>query len=153
MAIRNIVTVPDPILRKKSREVSKFDERLFTQLDDMKDTLIESDGAGLAGPQVALLKRVALVMVEDLFLEMINPIITKSSGKQDGYEGCLSVPGKSGTVVRPNVVTVEYTDRFEIKHKTTVKGFAARAVCHELDHLDGVLYTDKCNNVESDEEL
>ncbi len=150
MAIRKIITVPDEILRKRSREVTVFDERLHTLLDDMFDTLQKANGAGLAGPQVAVLKRIALVLTDEIFLEMINPVIINSSGNQDGYEGCLSIPKKGGSVSRPNIVTVKFQDRNGKFVQKTVEGFDARAVCHELDHLDGVLYTDKATEVFDD---
>ncbi|MDD4839490.1 MAG: peptide deformylase [Clostridia bacterium] len=147
MAKRIIITEPDEILRKVSREVTIFDTRLHTLLDDMKETLLSADGAGLAAPQVAVLKRVAIVMTDEIFLEMINPKIIEQSGEQTGAEGCLSVPGKSAQVTRPDEVTVKFLDRYGKKCKKKVKGFEARAVCHELDHLDGILYIDKCKNL------
>ena len=137
MAKRNIVKVPDPILYKKCRVVEKFDERLWTLLDDMKETLIEANGAGLAAPQVAVLKRACIVDTEDGFFELINPVITSTSGEQTGLEGCLSVPKKYGNVSRPM--------------KVTVKGFTARAFCHEIDHLDGIIYTAKCTETFEEE--
>jgi peptide deformylase len=150
MAKRIILTEPDEILRKVSREVTSFDAKLHALLDDMKETLAAADGAGLAAPQVAVLKRVAIVSVDDLYLEMVNPKIISESGEQTGIEGCLSVPGKCGQVTRPNEVDVEYFDRFGKRHKTTVTGFAARAVCHEIDHLNGRLYTDISLSIEED---
>ena len=141
MAIRIIVKVPDPILTKKCRPVDTFDARLWTLLDDMKDTVKAANGAGLAAPQVAVLKRVCVVDTEDGYFELVNPVITSSSGEQSGMEGCLSVPKKYGTVVRPEKLTVEAQDRFGEKQVYNVKGFTARAFCHEIDHLDGVVYT------------
>lgn len=152
MAKRLIVKIPDPILTKKCRQVDKFDERLWTLLDDMKETVKDANGAGLAAPQVAVLKRVCVVDTEDGYFELINPKITSQSGEQSGLEGCLSVPKKYGTVVRPMKVNVTAQDRFgnEIKYK--VKGFTARAFCHEIDHLDGIVYTSKCTGALLDEE-
>ncbi len=147
MAKRVIVKVPDEILFKRSREVEKFDDRLHTLLDDMKETLISADGAGLAGPQVAVLKRVALVNTDDGFFELINPVVEKQSGEQTGIEGCLSVPGKYGDVVRPEKITVTFCDRYGKKQKAKVKGFTARAFMHEIDHLDGIVYTSKCEKI------
>lgn len=152
MAKRLIVQVPDPILAKKCREVDKFDERLWTLLDDMKDTLFDANGAGLAAPQVAVLKRVALVDTEDGFYELINPVIKSMKGEQTGLEGCLSVNGKYGTVTRANDVTVIAQDRYGKKHTYKVSGFTARAFQHEIDHLDGIVYTSKCSDLMDDEE-
>ena len=152
MAKRLIVQVPDPILAKKCREVDKFDERLWTLLDDMKDTLFDANGAGLAAPQVAVLKRVALVDTEDGFYELINPVIKSIKGEQTGLEGCLSVKGKYGTVTRANDVTVIAQDRYGKKHTYKVSGFTARAFQHEIDHLDGIVYTSKCTDLMDDEE-
>lgn len=152
MAERLIVQVPDPILAKKCREVDKFDERLWTLLDDMKDTLFDANGAGLAAPQVAVLKRVALVDTEDGFYELINPVIKSMKGEQTGLEGCLSVKGKYGTVTRANDVTVIAQDRYGKKHTYKVSGFTARAFQHEIDHLDGIVYTSKCSDLMDDEE-
>lgn len=147
MAKRVIVKVPDPILGKKCRVVESFDERLWTLLDDMKDTVKSANGAGLAGPQVAVLKRVCVVDTEDGYFELINPVITSTSGEQSGLEGCLSVPKKYGNVTRPMKVKVTAQDRFGKECKYKVEGFTARAFCHEIDHLDGIIYTSKCKEV------
>ena len=153
MAKRLIVKVPDPILTKKSRVVENFDERLWTLLDDMKDTVKAANGAGLAAPQVAVLKRVCVIDTEDGYFELINPVITSAKGKQEGLEGCLSVPKKYGKVVRPEEISVEAFDRFGKKQVYEVKGFTARAFCHEIDHLDGIVYTSKAVEfVDSDED-
>ena len=146
MAIRLIVKVPDPILTKKCRVVENFDGRLWTLLDDMKDTVKDANGAGLAAPQVAVLKRVCVVDTEDGYFELVNPVIKSASGEQEGLEGCLSVPKKYGTVVRPAKLTVEAQDRFGNKQVYKVKGFTARAFCHEIDHLDGIVYTSKATD-------
>ena len=109
----------------------------------MKETVRAENGAGLAAPQIGLNKRVVVIDVEEGFFELVNPVIVSKKGEQTGPEGCLSVKGKQGTVTRPNKVKAEYRDRNGKKHKLTAEGFFARAVCHELDHLDGILYTDK----------
>lgn len=154
MAIRNIVEVGDDILNKKCRPVTEFNPRLYTLLDDMHDTLTAAQGAGLAGPQVGVLRRLALVMLEDeSFLEIINPEILSAEGEQNGAEGCLSVPGKYGMVKRPMKVRVRYQDRNAQWHEREAEGFTARAFCHEIDHLDGHLYTELVTEyLEPDEE-
>ncbi len=143
MAKRIIVKVPDPILGKKCREVDTFDERLWTLLDDMKDTVKAANGAGLAAPQVAVLKRVCVVDTEDGYFELINPVVRFQSGAQTGAEACLSVPKKYGTVTRPMKISVLAKDRFGQDVKYKVSGFTARAFMHEIDHLDGIVYTSK----------
>ena len=148
MAIRNVVQVGDDVLRQKCLPVERFDEKLHALLDDMKDTVKKEQGAGLAAPQVGLLHRLAVVDVEEGYFELINPVIHTQKGEQTGWEGCLSVRGKSGVVSRPMKVTVSYQDRFGEKHILKAKGFFARAICHELDHLDGVLYIDKASHIE-----
>lgn len=150
MAIRKVVQVGDEVLRTKCFPVESFDERLHTLLDDMKDTLEKEDGAGLAAPQVGVLLRVAVVKVEEGYFEFINPVITAQKGAQEGWEGCLSVRGKRGVVVRPQKVEVSYFDRNGTAQKLRAKGFFARAICHEFDHLDGVLYIDKAEYVCTD---
>lgn len=150
MAIRNIVKVPDPILTKKCREVENFDQRLWTLLDDLKDTVKSADGAGLAAPQVAVLKRVCVVDTEDGYFELVNPVLVSSSGEQDGLEGCLSVPHKYGHVKRAMKITVVAKDRNGVEQKYKVKGFTARAFLHEMDHLDGIVYTSKAYDFEDD---
>ncbi len=152
MAKRLIVQVPDPILSKRCREVEVFDEKLWTLVEDMKETLFDANGAGLAAPQVAVLKRVALVDTEDGFYELINPVVKSMKGEQTGLEGCLSVKGKYGNVTRANEVKVEAQDRFGKKHTYKVSGFTARAFQHEIDHLDGIVYTSKCKDLMEDEE-
>ena len=143
MALRNIVKEGDSVLRKKCKEVTDFNERLHILLDDMKETLIEAEGAGLAAPQVGILKRVAIVSVDDDYYEIINPEIIATSGEQTGPEGCLSVPGVYGTVSRPMKVTVKAQDRFGKEFTVSGEGLLARAFCHEIDHLDGTLFKDK----------
>ena len=142
MAIRNVVQVGDETLRKKCFAVEKFDEGLWQLLDDMK-------GAGLAAPQVGVLRRVVVVDVEEGFFEFINPKITAQKGEQCGWEGCLSVRGKRGVVSRPMKVKLSYLDRYGKEQTLSAKGFFARAICHELDHLDGILYIDKAQHIEA----
>ena len=148
MAIRNIIQLGDPTLRKKSFEVTDFGEKTKILLDDMKDTLIKAQGAGLAAPQVGVLRRVFIVSVDDEYYECINPVITAKSGSQVGEEGCLSVKGKFGTVERPNKVTVKAFDRNGKPFTVKAEGFLARAFCHEYDHLDGIVYVDKATDIQ-----
>ena len=148
MAIRNVVQVGDDVLRQKCFPVEVFDEKLHALLDDMKETVKKEEGAGLAAPQIGILRRLAVVDVEEGYFELINPVIVQQKGEQTGWEGCLSVRGKSGIVSRPMKVTVVYQDRFGEKQVVKAKGFFARALCHELDHLDGVLYIDKATHIE-----
>lgn len=147
MARRYVVQTGDPVLRKKCEEVRAFNGELFALLDDMKETVRAEDGAGLAAPQIGIDRRIVVIDVEEGFFELINPVIISEKGEQVGSEGCLSVKGKQGTVARPEKVKCEYRDRYGKKHKLTAEGFFARAVCHELDHLDGILYTDKAIEV------
>lgn len=148
MAIRNVVQVGDDVLRQRCFEVEVFDEKLRRLLDDMKDTVLKEEGAGLAAPQVGVLKRVAVVNVDEGYFEFINPVILSQKGEQRGYEGCLSVRGKRGVVSRPMKLKMSFFDRNGDKYILQAKGFFARAICHELDHLDGVLYIDKAEFVE-----
>lgn len=151
MAIRNIVQVGDDVLRKKSFPVTDFGEKTSMLLDDMKETLIKAEGAGLAAPQVGVLRRMFVVMLEDEgYFEFINPKIVSTSGSQTGVEGCLSVKGKWGDVTRPNKLTIEFQDRNAKWHTLNASGFFAKAICHEYDHLDGILYIDKASNVRSE---
>ena len=150
MALRNIVQIGDETLRKKSFEVTDFGEKTSQLLDDMKQTLIKAQGVGLAAPQIGVLRRVFIVMIDDDYFECINPEIVKQSGKQVGEEGCLSVKGKYGTVERPEKVTVTAYDRNGKKFTVNAKGFMARAICHEYDHLNGILYVDKATSVMED---
>ena len=143
MAIRKVVTKEDPILRKTSRKVENFNERLWTLLDDMKDTMYQAEGVGLAAVQVGILRRVVVVDVGDGFLELINPEIIEVSGEIADVEGCLSVPGENGTVVRPEYVKIKAQNRQGVWRRYEGTGLKARCFCHEIDHLDGILYTDK----------
>ena len=142
MARRFVVQTGEPVLREKCIEVKSFNKELWDLLEDMKETVRAENGAGLAAPQIGLNKRVVVIDVEEGFFELVNPVILSKKGEQTGPEGCLSVKGKQGTVTRPDKVKAEYRDRYGKKHKLTAEGFFARAVCHELDHLDGILYTD-----------
>ncbi len=151
MAKRQIIQVPDPILYKKCRVVENFDKKLHDLLDDMKETLEYANGAGLAAPQVAILKRVAIVMTEDGYFELVNPVIKSAKGSQTDIEGCLSVKGKYGEVTRAKEVVVVAQDRYGNEQKYKVKGYTARAFQHEIDHLDGIIYTSKCDNLEDEE--
>ena len=148
MAIRNVVQVGDDVLRQKCFPVEAFDEKLHALLEDMKETVKKEEGAGLAAPQIGILRRLAVVDVEEGYFELINPVIVQQKGEQTGWEGCLSVRGKSGVVSRPMKVTVVYQNRFGEKQIVKAKGFFARAICHELDHLDGILYIDKATHIE-----
>lgn len=147
MAIRNIIQMGDPTLRKKSFDVVDFGEKTHQLLDDMRETLIKANGAGLAAPQVGVLRRIFVVSVDGQYYECINPTITKRCGSQIGEEGCLSVKGKYGTVERPNKVTVKAVDRYGKPFTVNAEGFLARAFCHEYDHLDGIIYLDKATDV------
>lgn len=143
MAIRNIVTLGDDVLRKVCRTQLTFDQKLHTILDDMKETMYKADGVGLAAPQVGLLRRFCIVDVGEGLIELINPVITEKSGEQTGSEGCLSLPGKYDEVTRPMKVTVRAQDRNGNNFTVTGEGLLARALCHEIDHLDGILYIDR----------
>ncbi len=141
MALRNIVKKGDPILFKKSRVVEKFDTRLCILLDDMAETMRQAEGVGLAAVQVGVLKRVVVIDVGDGLMELINPEITKAEGEQRESEGCLSFPGEYGVTLRPAKVQVKAQDRNGKWHIYTGEGLKARAFCHEIDHLDGVVFT------------
>ena len=143
MAIRTILTQGDEALGKKCRVVTDFNDRLHQLLDDMADTMYEADGAGLAAPQVGILKRVVVIDVGEGLLEMVNPEIIEAEGEQICIEGCLSVPGKRGKVIRPAKLRVHAQDRDGKHIEFEAEDFLANAVCHELDHLDGVVYVDK----------
>ncbi len=147
MSVRYVVQTGDPVLRQKCEPVKNFNAGLWALLDDMKATVRAENGAGLAAPQVGVAIRAVVIDVEEGFFELINPVIISVKGEQTGPEGCLSVKGRQGTVTRPQRVKAEYRDRNGKKHKLTAEGFFARAVCHELDHLDGILYTDIAEEV------
>ena len=145
---RIIIKETDPTLRKISKPVKEFDERLHILLDDMADTMYKADGAGLSAVQVGVLKRAFVIDVGKGIVEFINPELIKSSGKNKiKEEGCLSVPGKYGYVDRPETVWVKYQDRFGNMVEDKLKGYAAKAFCHEYDHLDGILFIDKATKI------
>lgn len=144
MAKRNIVKLGDDILRKVCRTQLTFDEKLHQVLDDMAETMYEAEGVGLAAPQVGILRRYCIVDTGDGLIELINPVIVeKSEETQTGNEGCLSIPDRYETVTRPMKVTVRAQNRFGVNFTVTGEGLKARALCHEIDHLDGILYIDK----------
>ena len=155
MALRKIVEQGDECLTKVCRPVTEFNSRLHELLDDMVETLADANGAGLAAPQVGVLRRVCIVMDEDSgeYIELINPEIVAQSGEQTGLEGCLSVPGKWGIVTRPNVVRVRAQDRDGNWFEVEGEDMTARCFCHEIEHLDGHLYTEHIDHFLSDEEL
>lgn len=143
MALLNIVKEGDPILRKQSRPIEEITPRILTLLDDMKDTMHAANGCGLAAVQVGVLRRCVVIEVEDgKIYEMINPRIVFRAGRQEEQEGCLSVPEKWGITARPARVTARYLDRNGKECELRGEGLLARAICHELDHLDGKLFTD-----------
>ncbi len=153
MALRNILTDKEPALHKVCRPVTNFDARLHTLLDDMRDTLIESGGVGLAAPQVGILRRVVLVDTGEEILELVNPELIKTDGEQEGPEGCLSVPGKYGLVRRPYYAAVRAQNRHGQWYEAQGEELIARCFCHELDHLDGIVYTEVMERLLTDEEL
>lgn len=142
MALRNIVKVGDDILKKKCREVTVFDDKLWVLLDDMLETMREANGVGLAAPQVGILRRVAVIDVGEGPIELINPVITSMRGKQRDVEGCLSVPGQWGYVTRPAKVKVTAMNRYGKEFKVEGTELLARALCHEIDHLNGTVFLD-----------
>ena len=154
MALRRIVEQGDECLEKVCRPVKDFNRRLHILLDDMAETLREANGAGLAAPQVGVLRRVCIVMDEnEEIIELINPVIVSQEGEQTGLEGCLSVPGKWGVVTRPNRVKVQAQDRNGVLFVREGEGLTARAFCHEIDHLDGHLFVEHVDHFLSEQEL
>lgn len=160
MAIRNIVKKGDKVLETKCRTVIDFNDRLHTLLDDMKETLESAGGVGLAAPQVGVLRRAVIVLEtnvgedgEEYFVELINPEIIKKDGEQTGAEGCLSLPGKYGVVTRPDHVVVRAQDRFGNTFEVEGEHLTARCYCHELDHLEGVLFTQRAERMLEPDEL
>ena len=156
MGTRKIVTLGDDTLRKHCKPQEKFDRRLATLLKDMAETMYKAEGVGLAAPQVGILRRAAVVDVtEDHsgLLELVNPEIIEREGEQTGREGCLSVPGRQGVVTRPMKVKVRFQDRNGDTFEIETEGFEARAICHELDHLDGTLYIDVMDRELTEEEI
>ena len=155
MALRKIVEVGDECLNKVCRPVTEFNPRLHALMDDLIETLSDANGAGLAAPQVGVLRRVCIVLDEDSgeYIELVNPKITVACGEQTGLEGCLSVPGKWGIVTRPDVVRVRAQDRDGTWFEVEGEGLTARAFCHEIEHLDGHLFVEHVDHFLSDEEL
>ena len=153
MAIRNIVKFGDEVLEKECRKVEKFDKKLHQLLDDMGETLADANGAGLAAPQVGILRSVCVVDVGEGPIELVNPEILHTEGEQEGPEGCLSYPGEYGLVKRPMKVTVRAQDRDGNWFEATGEGLCARAFCHEIDHLHGVLFTSHVSRMLTREEL
>lgn len=143
MAIRNIVKIGDDALRKVCRTQMTFDEKLWSLLDDMADTMYKAEGVGLAAPQVGILRRICVVDIGEGLIELINPVIIEKSGSQKGSEGCLSIPGRFEDVERPMKVTVKAQNRNGENIEIKAEGFLARAFCHEIDHLDGKLFIDR----------
>ena len=160
MALRNVVTYEQKALYKTSREVTSFDNRLHTLLDDMADTLYSQNGVGLAAPQVGVLRRAVIVLEtnvpegeKDILIELINPVIIEAEGSQTGTEGCLSVPGEYGIVTRPEKVKVRAQDRYGNWFEVEGEGLTARCFCHEIDHLEGIIFTDLAERMLTEEEL
>ncbi|HIT24518.1 MAG TPA: peptide deformylase [Candidatus Enterenecus avicola] len=154
MSLRTILTQGDPALAKTCRPVEKFDQKLHELLDDMKETLVQANGVGLAAPQIGILRRVVVVMdAEDNMVELVNPQIIASAGEQTGLEGCLSVPGKYGVVTRPATATVRAQDRDGNFFEMSGEGIVARCFCHELEHLDGHLFVEHTDRLYTVEEL
>lgn len=153
MAIRNIVKEGDEMLSKVCRPVEKFDQKLAILLDDMAETMHEANGVGLAASQVGILRRAVVVDVDDHVIELVNPVILEASGEQDGAEGCLSFPGQYGMVKRPMNVKVRAQDRKGNFFETEGEGLLARAFCHEIDHLDGIVFKSHVSRMLTQEEL
>ena len=153
MGIRKIVTIGDEALRKVCRKQEKFDFRLAVLLKDMADTMYKAEGVGLAAPQVGILRRVVLVDTGDEILELINPTMLETDGEQVGAEGCLSVPGRYGLVKRPYYAKVRAQDRNGDWNEYEGEELIARCFCHELDHLDGIIYTEVMDRYLTEEEL
>ena len=158
MAIRNIVKEGDDVLAKKGRVVTDFNERLHILLDDMADTMHESGGVGLAGNQVGVLKRVVVIDIGEGLIELVNPEIIETQGEQEGLEGCLSCPGEYGITKRPQYVKVKAQDRFGEEFTIEGEDLLAKAFCHEIDHLEGIIYKQKAirmldpSEIEQDED-
>ena len=153
MGLRNILTDKEPALHKTCRPVTAFDAKLHKLLDDMAETLEEANGVGLAAPQVGILRRVVIVDTGEGILELVNPTLLETDGEQEGAEGCLSVPGKYGLVKRPYYAKVRAQDRYGDWYEAEGEELIARCFCHELDHLDGILYTEVMERFLTEEEL
>lgn len=143
MALRTIRIQGDPVLEKKCREITQMTPKIAELIEDMIETMYEANGVGLAAPQVGILKRVVVIDVGEGPIVMINPVILETDGEQTGDEGCLSLPGKAGTVTRPNYVKARAFDENMEEYEIEGTELLARAICHELDHLDGHMYTEK----------
>lgn len=154
MSLRTIVTQGDPVLKKVCHPVEKFDAKLHSLLEDLRDTLTASNGVGLAAPQIGILRRVVVVLDgEENLIELVNPVIIDQDGEQTGLEGCLSVPGMYGVVTRPIKVTVRAQDRDGTFFEVTGEELTARCFCHELEHLDGHLFVEHADQLYTTEEL
>ena len=153
MGLRKILTDKDPALHKVCKPVISFDKKLHKLLDDMQETLLEANGVGLAAPQVGILRRVVIVDTGEEILELVNPEMLETSGEQEGAEGCLSVPGKYGIVKRPYIAKVRAQDRYGDWYEVEGEELIARCFCHELDHLDGIVYTEVMDRYLTEEEL
>lgn len=154
MALRKILTIGDPSLNKKCRPVVNFDQRLHDLIDDLKETLADAGGAGLAAPQVGILRRVVIVVDDkENMLELVNPEIIHEEGEQEGLEGCLSVPDRWGVVTRPMKVRVRAQDRNGVFFEAEGEEIVARCFCHEVEHLDGHLFTEHTDQLYTNEEL
>ena len=153
MGLRKILTDKEPALHKTCKPVTAFDAKLHKLLDDMQETLEEANGVGLAAPQVGILRRVVIVDTGDGILELVNPTLLETDGEQEGAEGCLSVPGKYGLVKRPYYAKVKAQDRYGDWYEAEGEELIARCFCHELDHLDGILYTEVMDRFLTEEEL
>ena len=161
MALRNILRGDDPALKKQSRIVKDYNKRLHVLIDDMRETLLEAQGLGLAAPQVGVLRRAVLIVdtnieaefIDDQIVELVNPEIIEDAGEQTGSEGCLSLPGTYGIVTRPESVKVKARDRYGKEFEYCGKDLTARAICHEIDHLNGVIFTTLTDTILTEEEL
>lgn len=153
MALRKIVTEGDPILEKKCRPVEKFNQRLWDLLDDLVETLADSGGVGLAAPQVGVMRRVCVIDVGEGAIEFVNPVIVEAEGEQEVQEGCLSCPGQFGIIKRPSHVKAEFYDRNGNKRELEGDDLLAQAMCHEFDHLDGIIFKTKVERMLTEEEL
>ena len=151
--VREIVNKSDDILTKKCRLVEKFDQKLWSLLDDMADTMYEANGVGLAANQIGIMRQVAVIDIGEELIELINPEVIAQSGEQEGAEGCLSCPGEYGLVVRPECVTVKAFDRNGDEFEIIGEGYLARALCHETDHLKGEIFLDKVIRMLGPEDL
>ncbi len=153
MGMRKILTDKDPALHKVCKPVTAFDRKLHKLLDDMRETLLDANGVGLAAPQVGILRRVVVVDLGEELLELVNPTLVQTDGEQEGAEGCLSVPGRYGLVKRPYHAKVRAQDRYGEWFEADGEELIARCFCHELDHLDGIVYTEVMERFLTDEEL